>query len=255
MTTTIQSCCLQPRIFDAIPGLIAAESTRHGGVSQGNYTALNLGLSTEDDPIAVEENRRIFFQSLGLSPAQIASAYQIHGDAILKVDQAGRADGYDALITNVPNIFLTVTIADCTPILIADPRTRAVAAIHAGWRGTIAEIVSKTITRMQAEFGVQPQDCLAYIGTCIDECSFEVNADVADHFESDYKRWDESLQKYFVDLKAANRAQLIGAGILPEKIEVSPYSTVVNNADFYSYRKEKGVTGRMLNLIGFKEFI
>jgi copper oxidase (laccase) domain-containing protein len=108
---------------------------------------------------------------------------------------------------------------------------------------------------MQAEFGVQPQDCLAYIGTCIDECSFEVNADVADHFASDYKRWDESLQKYFVDLKAANRAQLIGAGILPEKIEVSPYSTVVNNADFYSYRKEKGVTGRMLNLIGFKEFI
>lgn len=253
MTTTIQSCCLQPRIFDAIPGLIAAESTRHGGVSQGNYTALNLGLSTEDDPIAIEENRRIFFQSLGLSPAQIASAYQIHGDAILKVDQAGRADGYDALITNVPNIFLTVTIADCTPILIADPRTRAVAAIHAGWRGTIAGIVAKTIVRLQTEFGVQAQDCLAYVGTCIDECSFEVNPDVADHFATDYKRWDESLQKYFVDLKAANRAQLIEAGILPKNIEVSPYSTVLHNADFYSYRKENGVTGRMLNLIGFKE--
>lgn len=246
------NCYLQPKIFAAIPDLIAAESTRHGGLSQGAYTALNVGISTEDDPAVVTENRRIFFNSLGLQPEQVASSYQVHGDAVLKVEAPGRTDGYDALITQAPNVFLTVTIADCTPILIADPHTRAVAAIHAGWRGTVAEIVRKTLARMQEEYGTNPDHCYAYIGTCIDECSFEVNADVADHFAAEHKRWDESLQKYFVDLKAANRAQLLAAGVPAEQIEVSPYSTVLHNAHFFSYRKEKGVTGRMLNLIGFK---
>jgi hypothetical protein len=246
------NCYLQPKIFAAIPDLIAAESTRHGGLSQGAYAALNVGISTEDDPAIVTENRRIFFNSLGLQPEQVASSYQVHGDAVLKVEAPGRTDGYDALITQVPNVFLTVTIADCTPILIADPHTRAVAAIHAGWRGTAAEIVRKTLIQMQEEYGTKPSHCYAYIGTCIDECSFEVNADVADHFAAEHKRWDESLQKYFVDLKAANRAQLLAAGVPAEQIEVSPYSTVLHNEHFFSYRKEKGVTGRMVNLIGFK---
>lgn len=246
------NCYLQPNIFTSIADLIAAESTRHGGLSQGAYAALNVGISTEDDPTIVAENRRIFFNSLGLQPEQVASSYQVHGDAVLKVEAPGRTDGYDALITQVPNVFLTVTIADCTPILIADPHARAVAAIHAGWRGTAAEIVRKTLIRMQEEYGTKPGHCYAYIGTCIDECSFEVNADVADHFAEEHKRWDESLQKYFVDLKAANRAQLLAAGVPALQIEVSPYSTVLHNAHFFSYRKEKGVTGRMVNLIGFK---
>ncbi|HOY16553.1 MAG TPA: peptidoglycan editing factor PgeF [Haliscomenobacter sp.] len=251
MIVTAKSSFLKPQIFASIPNLIAAESTRHGGVSQGAYASLNVGISTEDDPAAVEENRRIFFNSLGLESKQIASAYQVHGAEILKVETPGRAEGYDALISNVPHVFLTVTIADCTPILIADPHTRAVAAIHAGWRGTVAEIVRKTMLRLQEEYRVQPENCVAYIGTCIDECSFEVNADVADHFGGAYKRWDEALQKYFVDLKAANRAQLLQTGIPAAQIEVSPYSTVLHNADFFSYRQEKGITGRMLNLIGF----
>ena len=246
------NCYLQPNIFTSISDLIAAESTRHGGLSQGAYSALNVGISTEDDPVVVAENRRIFFNSLGLQPEQVASSYQVHGDAVLKVEAPGRTDGYDALITQVPNVFLTVTIADCTPILIADPDTRAVAAIHAGWRGTAAEIVRKTLVRMEEEYGTRPGHCYAYIGTCIDECSFEVNADVADHFADKHKRWDESLQKYFVDLKAANRAQLLASGVPAEQIEVSPYSTVLHNEHFFSYRKEKGVTGRMVNLIGFK---
>jgi len=252
MVNLAGNCYLQPRIFSSIPDLIAAESTRHGGLSQGAYAALNVGISTEDDPAVVAENRRIFFNSLGLQSDQVASSYQVHGDDVLKVESPGRTDGYDALITQVPNVFLTVTIADCTPILIADPHSRAVAAIHAGWRGTAAEIVRKTLVRMQEEYGTKPGHCYAYIGTCIDECSFEVNADVADHFASEHKRWDESLQKYFVDLKAANRAQLLAAGVPTEQIEVSPYSTVLHNEHFFSYRKEKGVTGRMVNVIGFK---
>lgn len=246
------SCYLKPTIFSTLTGLIAAESTRHGGLSQGAYASLNVGISTDDDPAVVEQNRHIFFNSLGLQPEHIASAYQVHGDAILKVEQPLREEGYDALITNVPEVFLTVTIADCTPILIADPVQRAVAAIHAGWRGTAAQIVAKTLRQLEIEYGSNPADCYAYIGTCIDECSFEVNADVADHFAAEHKRWDENLQKYFVDLKAANRAQLLAGGIPAGQIEVSPYSTVLDNEHFFSYRKENGVTGRMVNLIGFR---
>lgn len=242
----------RPGIFTSFPQLIAAESTRHGGVSQGAYASLNVGLSTEDDPAAIHANRQLFFQSLGVSADQIASAYQVHGDKVLKVEVPGRYEGYDALISDVPNVFLTVTIADCTPILIADPQTQAVAAIHAGWRGTAAEIVTKTLAYLHQAYQVNVENCYAYIGTCIDECSFEVDADVSDHFVSAYKRWDEERQKYFVDLKAANRAQLLNAGVPAQNIEVSPYSTVLHNSDFFSHRKEKGITGRMLNLIGFK---
>jgi YfiH family protein len=122
--------------------------------------------------------------------------------------------------------------------LIYDPVTKAVAAIHAGWRGTVGEIVRRTVEMMVIEFATKPEDCLAYVGTCIDECSFEVGEDVAQHFESSYKRWDTEKSKFFVDLKQANKDQLIRAGLKPEHVEVSRYSTVINNDDYFSYRRE-----------------
>lgn len=253
MSQLSTNCFLKPDIFSHIPGLVAAESTRHGGLSLAPYASLNLGLNTEDDPAVVEQNRQFFFNRLGLQTEQVASTHQVHGDRILKVDQPGRWDGFDALITQTPAVFLTVGTADCTPILIADPNTRAVAAIHAGWKGTAAQIAAKAIRSMEREYGTKAADCYAYIGTCIDECSFEVNADVADHFATAHKRWDEVLQKYFVDLKAANRTQLLQAGVPAQQIEVSLYSTVAHNEHFFSHRKEKGLTGRMLSLIGFRE--
>lgn len=232
--------------------IIAAESTRNGGVSQAPYASLNLGLSTDDDEKAVLENRRLFFQSLGVAPEQIASAYQVHGCEVKQVETPGRWEGFDALITNRKGIYLTVTVADCTPILIYDPKNQAVAAIHAGWRGTALRIIHHTLSRMEEVFDTNPGDCWAYIGTCIDECSYEVDADVADHFQSRYKRWDEERKKFFLNLKKANKDQLLALGLPAAHIEISPYSTVLNNEHYFSYRKEKGQTGRMLNLIGLK---
>jgi copper oxidase (laccase) domain-containing protein len=106
---------------------------------------------------------------------------------------------------------------------------------------------------MQKEYGTNPEDCLAYVGTCIDECSFEVGEDVADNFNSTFKRWDNQKNKFFVDLKSANKEQLIRLGIKPENVEVSPFSTVLNNEDYFSYRFENGLTGRMLVTIGLIE--
>ena len=239
----------KPQLFNQFPELVAAESTRHGGVSTGHYASLNLG-GSQDSPENILQNNLIFFGALGIPFETVAKAHQVHGTDIVTVTKADRFEGFDALVTNVRGIQLAVTVADCTPILIYDPEKGAVAAIHAGWRGTVGRIVEKTLATMQANYGTRPADCFGYVGTCIDECSFEVGDDVSRHFAAAYKRRDESAGKFFVDLKTSNRDQLVVGGLKPENIEVSPYSTVLHNHNYFSHRAEKGLTGRLLVTIG-----
>ncbi|AUD02530.1 peptidoglycan editing factor PgeF [Spirosoma pollinicola] len=242
----------KPALFSPFSTLIAAESTRHGGVSPAPFESLNLGINTADDAENVDENRRRFFSSVGASTCQFASSHQIHGTEILYATEAGRFEGYDALITNKPGLLIGVTVADCVPILIYDQHQQAVAAIHAGWRGTVEGIVTKTLAAMQQQFGTQAEHCYAYVGTCIDDCAFEVGPDVADQFASAFKRLDKDSEKSFVDLKAANAHLLTDFGIPATQIAISPFSTVLNNDTYFSYRAEHGQTGRMLAVIGLK---
>jgi len=241
-----------PTLFASYPELIAAESTRHGGISQTPYASLNLGINTDDLPENVVENRRIWFANWGLTEASVATSYQVHGTAVQVVTEPGRTTGYDALITNVPGLLVGVTVADCTPILVYDHRNRAVAAIHAGWRGTVGGIVSKTLLVMNLQYGTQPADCLAYVGTCIDACSFEVGTDVAAQFDPARTTIDETTGKALVDLKESNADQLRSFGLTDTQIELSTYSTILNNADYFSHRLERGLTGRMLAVIGIR---
>lgn len=242
--------CYLPNIFAGAPYVVAAQSTRRGGVSPHPYASLNLGLFTDDETENVHENRRRFFSALEVKSDAVAHIYQVHEDQVLVVEQAGAYRGYDALITNRPNIFCCVTVADCTPILVYDPVNEAVAAIHAGWRGTALQIVRKTLDKMRETFGTQGADCRAYIGTCIAECSYEVGADVANHFDPGHKRFDPKRNKFYVDLKAANKTQLLAAGLPEKQIEVSPDCTFMQNDRYFSHRKEIGTTGRMLAGIG-----
>ena len=243
-----------PPVFTQFPNLIAAESTRHGGISPAPFTSLNLGLNTADAPENVAKNRQYFFAALGpdCSESRVASSYQVHGTEILHATEPGRFSGYDALITSQPGLFVAVSIADCVPVLIYDAENQAVAAIHAGWRGTVGQIVNKTLLAMQNTFGTQPAHCHAYVGTCIDETSFEVGADVAEQVEAAFKRNATTGDKWFVDLKAANVRQLTDFGIPIAQIGISPFSTVLNNADYFSHRQEHGQTGRMLAVMGLK---
>jgi YfiH family protein len=253
METSQSAIYRQPAIFAPFrEQLVAAESTRHGGVSAPPYASLNLGLYTGDDPAAVRENRRRFFAALGFTPEQAAGARQVHGARVHHVEAPGHYEGYDALITDQTGLLLTVTVADCAPVLVFDPRQGAVAAIHAGWRGTAAGIVEKTMRELTNRFGSRPVDCYAYIGTCIDECAYEVDADVADHFPRPHKRWDGDRHKFYLDLKGANRSQLLDAGVPAVQIGLSPYSTVVDNRDYFSHRRENGRTGRSLAAIAMK---
>lgn len=240
----------KPTIFNAFSKLIAAESTRLGGVSAAPFESLNLSFRVNDLEKNVIENRKRFFGGLGIKPEQVATSHQVHGDKVLYAIEPGDYSGFDALVTDRKNVYVAVSVADCTPILIFDAANEVVAAVHAGWRGTVEGIVFKTLETMQDHFKTQPKDCFAYIGTCIDECSFEVNADVADFFPNDFKRFDASLNKFFIDLKKANQDQLSEFGLPEHQIEISPFSTVLNNDLYFSHRKEKGMTGRSMALIG-----
>ena len=193
----------------------------------------------------VQQNLSLFCRDLGISPQALARSYQIHGDVIWETKESGYTSGYDAIIAHAPGIFAGVGIADCCPILLADPVRKTTAAIHAGWKGTVAQIVSKTASAMILQ-GSNPADILAYIGPCISLAHFEVGDEVAEQFEFKEMR----AERWHVDLKATNESQLRTLGI--SQIEISEYCTIENNDLFFSHRKEKGVTGRMLAIIGFR---
>ncbi|HEY0029442.1 MAG TPA: peptidoglycan editing factor PgeF [Bacteroidia bacterium] len=241
---------IQPKIFNS--SVIAAQSTRLGGLSPEPYHSMNLGLSVKDDEQRVLKNRELFFGGLGIQLNQLAIVHQVHGNNVLIVNEAGKKDGYDAQITNIPGIFLVVSIADCTPVLIHDEKTNAVAAIHAGWKGTAGGIVKNTLQSMKENFGTEGKDCKAFIGACISVENFEVGDEVAAQFDISFKRFDEAKEKWHVDLKKANKEQLLNSGVLLENIVISEFCTVENNDLFFSHRKERGVTGRMMAVIGVK---
>lgn len=236
---------IRPKIFSHIPQLVAGISTRHGGVSSQAYQSLNLGVHTDDDPADITQNLSLFCSDLGIAPESLARSYQVHGSEIWRTEAPGYEQGFDAIFSATPGIFAGVGIADCCPILLADPVRETAAAIHAGWKGTVAQIVHKTASAMISG-GSSPSDILAYIGPCISMQNFEVGDEVAEQFDIKEKRG----ARWHVDLKATNAAQLLALGIT--QIEISDYCTVANNDVFYSHRKEQGVTGRMLAVIGFQ---
>lgn len=240
----------QPKFADAFPQLTIGQSQRMGGVSPFPKNALNLGLYTEDGLENVLENRRRFARAINWNVNQIAGAKQTHGSAIHRVISAGEYVGYDALITNQKNILLTITTADCIPVLIYDPEHEAFGAAHAGWKGTVAQIAPKTLRMMMAEFSTKPEDCYVYLGAGIQHCYFEVQNDVAQHFASHLVESGPKPGKFFVDLPTANQEQLVELGVNAKQIERSVHGTVANNDLYFSYRKEGGKTGRMLAVIG-----
>ncbi|MEL6655165.1 MAG: peptidoglycan editing factor PgeF [Bacteroidota bacterium] len=249
----MSSCFYQPSWAQQFSSyLTVAESTRLGGVGQTPYESLNLGLFTKDKDEVVAQNRKLFCNALGWDAEHLSGGHQVHGDQVLRVHRPGQWEGYDAFITNRANVLLSVTIADCTPVLIFDPVQRAIGAAHAGWRGTVAGIAGKLLRHMRDAYSTQAVDCWAFVGTCIGRDDFEVDEDVATHFKEEFKHWDEERGKYLVDLKAANTTALRRMGVPADQIEVSDYSTVQHNDRYFSHRAEKGKTGRMLAVIGLR---
>jgi polyphenol oxidase len=243
---------ITPSIFK-IHNVTAAQSTRQDGFSIGPYASMNLGSNTDDNPSDLRKNKEKFVRGLGFELDQVAKSKQVHGTEILDVKLPGSYEGYDAFITKEVNILLAISTADCVPVLLYDTKNKVCGAIHAGWKGVKDQLPSKVVHRMKSIYQSDPQNIFAYIGACIDECSFEVDHDVAKFFSNEVTRYDEIKTKYFINLKQKVRQDLLEEGLLEKNIEISDYDTYTRTDLFYSHRKENGVTGRMWSVIGMKE--
>ncbi len=240
-----------------------AFTTRLGGVSEAQFSSLNLAMHRGDPKENVQENYARLASALGFSLENLVLTRQIHSDIVRTVtrqDALGldhRAyPECDALITNQPGVALGIFTADCTPILLHDPVTGAVGAAHAGWRGTAADIAGKTVLAMVREFGCRPEDIRAAIGPNIGFCCFETDGDVPAALEEAFGKtvWAHirpQLSKYYVNLKEINALALRRAGV--EHIEVSTACTMCAQDRFWSHRYTRGNRGSQGAIIVCKE--
>lgn len=265
--------------------LVHAFSTRHGGVSRAyGGNALNLGFTKHDSRAAVERNRELFLKELGVANGRkswpLVSLRQIHSDLIHRVDRIPEQPLFgDGMVTDTPGLLVAVQTADCLPIILADRKRRAVGVFHAGWRSTVKRIVEKGVGEMRKHFKSDPRDLVAAIGPGVQGCCYEVGGEVRTKFEMQFayagslfrevKESDPVREKYpllfltarapghselpvklFLDLVEANRRQLLDAGVLAKNIDTAVPCTVCHTELLFSFRAEKGVTGRMMGAAG-----
>jgi YfiH family protein len=233
----------------AIEGLGHAVFTRLGGASLGPFATLNVGHTVGDSQAAVAENHARIYRHLGLAPGCVASAHQVHGNRIAVVASDGTGQIYpnaDGLVTNVPGVALLLRFADCQPILLYDPAHRALALVHAGWRGVVQAIARRAVETMQAAFGTQPADLLAGLGPAIGPCCYTVGDDVAAAMGYALPDWKKVMhatkEGWRFDLPTANARQLAAAGV--RHIEEAGLCTSCRNDEFFSHRADHGRTGR-----------
>ncbi|PQV65121.1 hypothetical protein B1R32_102128 [Abditibacterium utsteinense] len=245
---------LQFQSLKEIPNLHHAVTTRDGGISSGEYASLNLAFHVGDEPEKVRENRRILSRELGFEIENLVAAQQVHGDGVRIVSTKNQGSGArdfqsaipntDALITDKKNLPLLILVADCAPILLVDPKNQVLAVVHAGWRGALAKIASKTVLKMHSNFGSAPEDILAGIGPCLSTENLEIGFEVAAQIEAvDANAIVSGFEKPHLDLRGLIERDLQSAGIIPQKMETMLFCTK-DDARFFSHRGQNGVTGR-----------
>jgi YfiH family protein len=243
------------KAFEDIPQLCHGFSTREGC----NGQPLNLSYRPWDSVERVNENRRRFLSAVNLGESNLAILRQVHSNrAYIIEDNSGewnQSEG-DALITTVENIALAVQIADCLPVLIADPAKRVVAAVHSGWRGTLSRILYQTICKMQQCCCSSPSDLLVAVGPGIRKCCFEVGNEIVELFEKEFPGSDLTVPaeartgKFFLDTGKALEVQLDAAGVpMGNRYDLGA-CTRCNPDKFFSHRGEGQASGRMLAVIG-----
>jgi YfiH family protein len=241
-------------------------STRQGGVSSGEYASLNLGNFSDESRENIIQNRQLLCAALGIPLNRLIGAHQVHGtnvklvdDSLLKMDENSRKaslEGFDALICNTPDVCITTTTADCVPILLLDPVTRSIAAIHSGWRSTLNNIVGCTIEALKDNFGVNPANLVAAVGPCISGAVYEVGCELEAQFHINgfdtHQFFSQKTEdKFLFNIRLAVQKQLKTAGI--SNIEVSPHCTFSEPDLFFSARRQGIHSGRMLSGICLKK--
>jgi YfiH family protein len=235
-------------------------STRTGGFSGPPFDSLNLGLHVEDDPANVLKNRKRLAATMRIPLNELTIARQIHSGNVTIISKELRGKGCanheeainatDAMVTDVADICLMVLVADCVPILFFDPVRRAIGVAHAGWKGTLQFVARNIVLAMEKAFGSSPQDIIVGIGPSIGPCCYKVGLEIISRVENSFHTKKEYIvneskdgEGYF-DLWEANLRQLLHAGIKRENIEIAMECTCHNPDLFFSYRQQKGDTGR-----------
>ena len=279
-------------------GVVAFSTTRHGGCSTGhtatesdtcpseNYASFNINRYCGDSQEHVAQNRKVLCRQLGISDDRLIMPHQMHDTRVAYIDERFLSlspderkqtlEGIDALMTNVPGVCIGVSTADCIPLLLYDPHLRAVCAIHAGWRGTVARIAEKAVWTMAATYGSRPSDLVAQIGPGISLDSFEVGQEVYDAFAAAgfdmptiSKRYPindggserftlhSSLftSKWHIDLPECNRRQLIASGLTADRITLCGICTYQQHDTFFSARRLGISSGRIFTGILLKTLI
>ena len=231
-------------------GLTAFSSMREGGFSTGRYGEFNINRYCGDSDEAIRKNREALCRLLDITDDRLLMPHQVHKAEIAVVDEQRDIDleGYDALMTNVEEVCIGVSTADCIPVLLYDPRQRAVCAVHAGWRGTVMRIVEQSIARMTEVYGTNPADLIAQIGPGIHLESFEVGDEVYQAFEKEgfpMESISRKYEKWHLDLPECNRLQLISAGVPDAHISVSPVCTYMQADTYFSARRLGIESGRI----------
>ena len=250
--------------WEAIPDLVHGFGTRRGGGSVDEYAELNLSFKVGDAPSAVEENWARVRAAVGRQ-VDLVTMNQVHGTTVGEVglDAVSPGDA-DAMVTRAPGVGLCVLTADCVPILLVAPAAGAVAAVHAGWRGTLGGVVIATLQRMVDRMGARPDGVLAAIGPAIGSCCYEVDRWIADDIESRWGGMADAIERYElsgtpkarVDLASMNAKLLVDTGVEPRAVARVGGCTACNVSDFYSHRvasrsSTPAATGRQVSFIGW----
>jgi YfiH family protein len=255
----------QPKGIPQPAGVVCAFSSRQGGISEGPFGPLNLGLHVGDEPGCVLENRQRFSRALGVDPRHWVAAQQVHGCNVAVVSQKHRGlgaysqktalCGTDGLVTAEAGVWLSCYYADCVPLVFWDSLRGAIGIAHAGWRGTLANIGVCVVRQMVSSFGCEAQDLQVLIGPAIGACCYVVGEEVAMAFEKRLGQGSLSHRhgRSYLDLRAANRELIVEAGIPPDQIHVSNLCTACHPEAFFSHRRDGSPTGRMTAIIGLRE--
>ena len=249
----------EPTAF-AAAGVSGGFTTRHEGVSRPPYNSLNLGTGTQDAAPNVQGNRSVLARAFGTTLENLVTVTQVHGSDLLVIDQPNDDFTHfsrlecDGIVTDQPGVMIGVCVADCVPVLLFDPKLKVVAALHAGWKGTAANIAAKGVEAMVSVFDSRPGNIKAAIGPAIGPCCYEVDLQVKNGFAKQEAVWDLYAQpkeagKWQLDLAAVNKHQLLAAGLATSNIDECGICVCCTPDSFFSYRREQGETGRQMGFV------
>lgn len=241
---------IKSTLLSQFNNLVHGVSTILGGENNSPFK-FNLSKNVGDDENFVNMNRKLFFDNLKLKEENAVLQQQVHGCKISYVDRSDFIEENDALISDQKNLFLIVNIADCVPILLFEPRSQVVAAVHSGWRGTEQEILSHTLDKLENDFRVKPEDIFVYLGPSICKHCFEVEDDVAQRFPPEFTTFTGN--KFFIDLVGINLKILKDRGVWENRIQVSSFCTFEKKNLLHSFRRDRTKSGRMFALIGMRK--